>query len=179
MGACASSGGSPAGDGGLGSALAVPPAGGDDHGGLGDGEGGGAPHDAHPALLSAPLASDLRRQWARTAAEALLEGPAVASDDAVDVAHHPHDNAPHVARGGMRGGCSPGELNALPTVLGALRARSTDGDVCEVCQERMFNEDTLRQLPCLHCLHTDCAYGWLEVQNECPACRLPAAVTVE
>lgn len=79
----------------------------------------------------------------------------------------------------MRVEFSPSEINALPFVLSALRAHSTDGNVCEVCQERMFHEHTLRQLPCLLRFHTDCAYGGLELQNECPACRLPAVVTVE
>lgn len=59
------------------------------------------------------------------------------------------------------------------------KQQAENGDLCAVCLETFEVDETVRQLGCEHCFHTDCMeplikIGWRERNNfPCPLCRRP------
>lgn len=44
-------------------------------------------------------------------------------------------------------------------------------DPCAICLEDQRPGQSLRQLPCRHCFHTDCIDPWLQDKAVCPVCK--------
>ncbi|XP_062846141.1 E3 ubiquitin-protein ligase RNF115 [Trichomycterus rosablanca] len=61
-------------------------------------------------------------------------------------------------------------ISSLPTihVSSEQTARRLE---CPVCREEYSPGELVRQLPCLHCFHTDCIVPWLQLHDTCPVCR--------
>ncbi|KAI5669553.1 hypothetical protein M9H77_19406 [Catharanthus roseus] len=42
---------------------------------------------------------------------------------------------------------------------------------CAICQENLFVNDKMQELPCNHMFHPPCLKPWLDEHNSCPICR--------
>lgn len=134
----------------------------------------GAPIDS----ATGPLSSRLRRQRARSVAEAARALRGAATDASVEAALLPYDHAPPSVASNMSDGCTPREISVLRVIPAQVRARPGEGDVCVVCQEVFGGGDTLYELSCLHVLHAGCTHGWLLRHNRCPVCSRSVVVSV-
>lgn len=44
-------------------------------------------------------------------------------------------------------------------------------ETCNICQENFSSTDTIANLECNHCFHSDCLIEWEKYKQECPSCR--------
>ena len=42
---------------------------------------------------------------------------------------------------------------------------------CTICLTSFTLDETVWQLPCQHCYHSDCIAPWVKYHNSCPTCR--------
>ena len=42
--------------------------------------------------------------------------------------------------------------------------------MCSVCYEDFTLGETVLQLPCKHCYHSNCVISWIKMKNSCPYC---------
>ncbi|KAI4886845.1 hypothetical protein NFI96_021444 [Prochilodus magdalenae] len=61
-------------------------------------------------------------------------------------------------------------ISSLPTVHVSLEQAACRLE-CPVCREEYSVGESVRQLPCLHCFHSDCIVPWLQLHDTCPVCR--------
>lgn len=53
------------------------------------------------------------------------------------------------------------------------------GVQCSCCLENLQEGESIRVLPCFHCLHDNCAQQWLLKQPICPVCRCDIVASLE
>lgn len=58
-------------------------------------------------------------------------------------------------------------------------SESQSGQECSCCLEVLQRGESIRVLPCFHCLHSQCAEKWLRQQPLCPVCRCDIATSLE
>ncbi|XP_017570865.1 E3 ubiquitin-protein ligase RNF115 isoform X1 [Pygocentrus nattereri] len=61
-------------------------------------------------------------------------------------------------------------ISSLPTVHVSSEQAACRLE-CPVCREEYSVGESVRQLPCLHCFHSDCIVPWLQLHDTCPVCR--------
>lgn len=62
-------------------------------------------------------------------------------------------------------------LQSMAT-MSVTTQHADNGEKCCICFAQYEVDETLHQLPCEHCFHTDCITGWLGTgKNTCPVCR--------
>ncbi|TRY65105.1 hypothetical protein DNTS_009662 [Danionella cerebrum] len=61
-------------------------------------------------------------------------------------------------------------ISSLPTVNISSEQAACRLE-CPVCREEFSVEESVRQLPCLHCFHSNCIVPWLQLHDTCPVCR--------
>ncbi|XP_066531493.1 E3 ubiquitin-protein ligase RNF115 isoform X2 [Hoplias malabaricus] len=61
-------------------------------------------------------------------------------------------------------------ISSLPTVHVSSEQAACHLE-CPVCREEFSAGELVRQLPCLHCFHSDCIVPWLQLHDTCPVCR--------
>ncbi|XP_072530770.1 E3 ubiquitin-protein ligase RNF115 [Salminus brasiliensis] len=61
-------------------------------------------------------------------------------------------------------------ISSLPTVHVSSEQAACRLE-CPVCREEFSVGESVRQLPCLHCFHSDCIVPWLQLHDTCPVCR--------
>ncbi|XP_051949239.1 E3 ubiquitin-protein ligase RNF115 [Xyrauchen texanus] len=61
-------------------------------------------------------------------------------------------------------------ISSLPTVSISSEQAACRLE-CPVCREEYTVGESVRQLPCLHCFHSNCIVPWLQLHDTCPVCR--------
>ncbi|XP_065143885.1 E3 ubiquitin-protein ligase RNF115 isoform X1 [Paramisgurnus dabryanus] len=61
-------------------------------------------------------------------------------------------------------------ISSLPTISISTEQAACRLE-CPVCREAYSAGESVLQLPCLHCYHTNCIVPWLQLHDTCPVCR--------
>ncbi|KAA0710140.1 E3 ubiquitin-protein ligase RNF115 [Triplophysa tibetana] len=61
-------------------------------------------------------------------------------------------------------------ISSLPTISISSEQAACQLE-CPVCREEYSTGESVRQLPCLHCYHSNCIVPWLQLHDTCPVCR--------
>ncbi|XP_056597659.1 E3 ubiquitin-protein ligase RNF115 isoform X1 [Triplophysa dalaica] len=61
-------------------------------------------------------------------------------------------------------------ISSLPTISISSEQAACQLE-CPVCKEEYSTGESVRQLPCLHCYHSNCIVPWLQLHDTCPVCR--------
>ena len=75
------------------------------------------------------------------------------------------DNIGHVPKG-----LKPWEINQIYLKNSSSLSQNRKYENCTICLEG-FNNEKVRELPCKHCFHRECADKWLLKSRKCPTCQ--------
>lgn len=63
-------------------------------------------------------------------------------------------------------------------VATAFKAESDYSGVCSICQNVRTEDNSLKEMPCTHQFHQDCAEDWFGKRGYCPKCIQPSSASV-